>query len=214
MQDHDTVARPGAVPPAAAPPGAGPGEDVAAPSAGDRSREAPIAEIISEFSQTFAAARVRWVRYAEEVHPELRGGSLMVLQTVLRRGPVTATGLSQVLGMDKAMVSRHIAKLRELGLVDTEPAPEDRRVILLTVSATAEEVLGRIRERWAHSYHERFANWSVEELEQLREGLHRFNASSEAPPLVDGPATRCARGHGGGLPGGAADSSERGRERV
>lgn len=170
-----------------------------APTADDSPRGTEIAGIISEFSEIFASARTRWVRYAEEVHPDLNGGGIMVLQTVLRKGPVTATGLSQMLGMDKAMVSRHIAKLRELELVGAEPAPEDRRVILLTVSERARLLMARIRERWAHSYHERFEDWLVEDLEQLRKGLHRFNASTDDAHRTDGPAMRCTRGHGGGV---------------
>ena len=55
----------------------------------EHTREEVISEIISEFSQSFAAARTRWTRFAEEVHPELRGPGMMILQTILRRGPVT-----------------------------------------------------------------------------------------------------------------------------
>ena len=153
-------------------------------------RDERIAEIISEFSEVFAFARTRWTRYAEEVHADLRGVGMMVLQLVLRKGPVTATGISQMLDMDKAMVSRQVAKLRELGLVDAEPAAEDRRVMLLTASAEARRLLDGIRERWAEAYHERFGGWSVEDLELLRDVLHRFNASAEGP---QGPAARCTQ---------------------
>ncbi|MBL3687831.1 MarR family transcriptional regulator [Leucobacter zeae] len=153
-----------------------------------------VAEIIAEFSEIFAFARTKWARYAEEVHPDLRGVGMMVLQLVLRKGPVTATGISQLLDMDKAMVSRQISKLRELGLVAAEPAAEDRRVILLTGSERAEEMLDGIRRQWAHAYHERFDGWSPADLETLRAGLHRFNASAESG-RPDGPARRCAREH-------------------
>ena len=137
-----------------------------------------ISEIIAEFSEVFAFARTRWARYAEEVDPELKGVGIMVLQLILRKGPISATGISQLLDMDKAMVSRQIAKLRDLELVDTRAAAEDRRVLLLTASAKAEELLGAIRQKWAHAYHERFADWSPGELDQLRASLHRFNASA------------------------------------
>lgn len=138
-----------------------------------------ISEIIAEFSEVFAFARTRWARYAEEVDPELKGIGIMMLQLILRKGPISATGISQMLDMDKAMVSRQVTKLRELELVDTQPAAEDRRVVLLTPSPKAEELLGAIRQKWAHAYHERFADWSPGELEQLRVSLHRFNASAD-----------------------------------
>ncbi|WP_053387136.1 MarR family winged helix-turn-helix transcriptional regulator [Leucobacter japonicus] len=152
-----------------------------------------ISDIIAEFSEVFAFARTRWARYAEEVDPELKGVGIMVLQLILRKGPITATGISQLLDMDKAMVSRQITKLRDLGLVDTEPSPEDRRVVLLTPSPKAEDLLGAVRAQWAHAYHERFVGWSPDELEHLRAALHRFNAASADSLRTDTPAARCAR---------------------
>ncbi|QAB19088.1 MarR family transcriptional regulator [Leucobacter muris] len=157
-------------------------------------RDDRIAQIISEFSEVFAFARSHWASYAQEVDSDLKGVGMIVLQLVLRKGPITATALSQMLDMDKAVVSRQIAKLRELGLVEAEPAAEDRRVMLLTATPRATELLERIRARWAHAYHERFVGWSAEELEDLREGLHRFNASAH-DIRVDGPAGRCTRDH-------------------
>ncbi|SJM61087.1 MarR family winged helix-turn-helix transcriptional regulator [Gulosibacter sp. 10] len=159
------------------------------------SRDDRIAEIIAEFSEVFAASRANWARYAEEVHPDLRGTSMLILQIVLRKAPVTATELSQILEMDKATVSRQVSKLRELGLVEAEPSEEDRRVTVLTVSESASELLQRIRERWARSYHERFVGWDLEELARLQEALRRFNESAEV--LEDGPARRCTRGADG-----------------
>lgn len=160
----------------------------------DAPRDDRIAQIISEFSEVFAFARSHWASYAQEVDPELKGVGMIVLQLIFKKGPVTATALSQMLDMDKAVVSRQLAKLRELALVDAEPAAEDRRVVLLTTTPRAAEVLERVRTRWAHAYHERFAGWSADDLDGLREGLHRFNASAH-DIRVDGPAGRCTRGH-------------------
>ena len=158
----------------------------------EHNREAVIADLIGEFSQSFAAARTRWARYAEEVHPELRGPGMMLLQTILRRGPITATGLGGLLDMDKAMVSRQVTKLRSLGLVDAKEAESDRRVILLTASETAHSAIEGIQARISADYLVRFAEWSEDELAQLQMLMHRFNATAE-DPRGESPATRCAR---------------------
>lgn len=155
-------------------------------------RDVVIPEIIAEFSQVFAAAKSRWARYAEEVHPELRGPGMMILQTILRKGPITATGLGGMLDMDKAMVSRQVTKLRGLGLVDAQEAESDRRVILLTASAAAHEAVEVLQARTAEEYSARFTDWSDEDLAQLQGLLHRFNAVSDEL-RGDGPARRCAR---------------------
>ena len=151
-----------------------------------------VAGIISEFSEAFAFSRTRWTRYANEVSTEISGLSMIVLQIIYRRGPITATGIGHWLEMDKSLVSRHVAKLRDLGLVEATESPEDRRVQLLTVSEHASGLLGDVRERWSNAYRERLADWSEEELESLRSGLHRFNAAADAAPY-DGPAARCSR---------------------
>lgn len=158
----------------------------------DRTREEVISEIINEFSQSYAAARTRWNRYAEEVHPELRAPGMMLLQTILRRGPITATGLGSILDMDKAMVSRQITKLRGLGLVNAREAESDRRVMLLTATDAALTSIEAMRARTSDNYLTRFTEWGSDELEQLQSLLHRFNSSAE-DPRGDGPAGRCAR---------------------
>lgn len=158
----------------------------------NRPRDEVIPEIIAEFSQAFASARTRWSRYAEEVHPELRGPGMMILQTIIRRGPITATGLSGMLEMDKAFVSRQVTKLRGLGLVDAKEAESDRRVILLTASPAAQTAVEGLQAHTAAEYRARFSGWSEEELEQLQRFLHRFNAAAEEQ-RGEGPARRCAR---------------------
>lgn len=158
----------------------------------DRLRDEMIPDIISEFSQVFAAARSRWARYAEEIHPELRGPGLMILQTIIRRGPITATGLGGLLDMDKAMISRQLARLREFGLVEARAAESDKRVTLLTASAKANAAVEIMHARTAEEHSVRFGDWSDEDLAGLQSMLHRFNASAEVL-RGSGPASRCAR---------------------
>lgn len=150
-----------------------------------------ISEIIAEFGQVFAFARARWARFAEQIHPELRSVSIMVLQTIARRGPITATEIAQLLDMDKAVVSRQLTKLRQLELVDAEHAEADRRVVLLTVSEAGRATLRKLHDHLAEAYERRLAGWSADELETLQQMLHRFNAVSPVPE-PDGPAARCS----------------------
>lgn len=158
----------------------------------EQQRDDVIPGIIAEFSQVFAAARTRWARFAEEVHPDLRGPGIMILQTILRHGALTVTGLGSMLDMDKAMVSRQVTKLRSLGLVDAKEADSDRRVTLLTASESARLAIERMQAQTADEYRARFADWDDSDLLQLQGMLRRFNAAVEDQP-ADGPAKRCAR---------------------
>lgn len=146
-----------------------------------------LTHLISEFSDAFAFARTRWVRFAEEVHPQLRGGTMVMLNTILRRGPITATEIGQLLELDKGFVSRQVAHLKELGFIDTVPSDADRRVILLTGSPKAREALDQIHVNLAEAYRERFADWSDTELEHLVTALRKFNAVNHDSPGAEHP---------------------------
>lgn len=150
-----------------------------------------VAPIIAEFSEVFVFARSRWARFAEESYPDLRGSGLMLLRTIVRRGPVTATGLGQMLNIDKAVVSRQVARLRELELISAEPAEEDRRVFLIRPTGKAEAVLDELHAQIANDYQKRFAGWSEADLSQLSDLLHRFNSAAH-DERTDSPAIRCA----------------------
>lgn len=169
-----------------------PGADADGAAPGDDA-DHTISEIIAEFSEVFAFARTRWAWYAEEVHPDLKGVGMMVLQTILRKGPITATELTQMLDMDKAVVSRQVSKLRQLGLIDAEPSAEDRRVTRLSVSPEATHTLDDIRSRIAHAYQQQFAGWSEGELEGLRSALHRFNGTAHGAERPEWPLHRCGK---------------------
>ncbi len=158
----------------------------------ESARDDLIPEIISEFSQAFAAARSRWTRYAEEAHPDLRGPAFLLLQTIQRHEPITATGLASMLGQDKAIISRQIATLRELGLIDATPSEQDKRVTLLSTNAASQEAFAGLQAYTADAYRARFAEWNADDLEHLRQLLHRFNANADEL-RGDGPARRCAR---------------------
>lgn len=126
------------------------------------------------------------------MHPELGAPSMMVLQTIIRMGPITATGVGGVLDIDKSVVSRQVSKLRSLGLVETREAESDRRVALLTASELAQRTVEGLHARTAAEYRARFEGWSDDDLVQLQQQLHRFNLSNE-DLRGEGPARRCAR---------------------
>jgi DNA-binding MarR family transcriptional regulator len=151
----------------------------------------PTLDVIAEFTEVFAFIRSRWTDYSVQIHPELSGGSIFVLQTIVRKGPITATEIAHRLLMDKGMISRQVTLLKRLELIEARPAASDRRVTLLTGTALAQTRLGDVRGQMAEEYRRRFAGWDDAELGQLRDMLRRFNGSAEAFDLPDSPAARC-----------------------
>jgi DNA-binding MarR family transcriptional regulator len=85
-------------------------------------------------------------RLAGELHPDLDGAAYGLLALLQDAGPLRASDLVTRLGLDKSTVSRQIASLVELGLVDRTADPADGRAQVLTPSAEGSSRLASIRD--------------------------------------------------------------------
>ncbi len=67
---------------------------------------------------------------------------LSALHLISALAPVTVTGLVQSLGTKAAATSAMVDRLVRAGLVCSMPDPQDRRRVLLTLTAEAEPIVG------------------------------------------------------------------------
>jgi DNA-binding MarR family transcriptional regulator len=114
---------------------------------------------------------------AQMVHPGLAGASYSLLASLFDEGPQRSSELAETFSIDKGAVSRQVARLEALGLVERTPDPVDGRAHLLSLTAHGRDRLaevGRQRRQW---YDERLADWSAEELGELARQLARYNAA-------------------------------------
>ena len=97
------------------------------------------------------------------------------------RGPIGVVDLADRVGRDYTTVSRQVAKLVQLGLIERRPGA-DRRVREATVTAagkTMNKAIDTTRERLAK---QAFGSWPIDDLSQLARLLRRF-----ADALMDSP---------------------------
>lgn len=123
---------------------------------------------------------------------DLTMGQFKAMATVTMLGPQPVGELGRRLGISEPAASLLVDKLEELGLASRERDPQDRRRSLVTATAAAEELAGRLRQ----GREDHILGWlgalSRAELEGLLRGLQGLRrASSEAAE----PAAREAR-HG------------------
>lgn len=142
-------------------------------------RTALVTGLLSELGQTVALTRRRWAHVSEGVCPGLSGLGLITLQIIIRSGPISAKEISTRMGIDKAAVSRQVAFLRTQELITESESPQDRRVMLLTRTDLAEELVEKIRAIQAVNYSDRLVDWTADELTALRTLLHKFNEANE-----------------------------------
>ncbi len=88
--------------------------------------------------------------------------------------PISVVELANLVGRDHSVVSRQVAKLEALGLVERQAAKGDQRVRLLEPSATAWKMLDQFALTRRKFLTERLDNWTAEERSTLLDLLRRL----------------------------------------
>jgi DNA-binding MarR family transcriptional regulator len=125
-------------------------------------------------------SRALSTRLAAELHPDLDGAAYGLLALLQDAGPLRASDLVARLGLDKSTVSRQVASLVDLGLVDRAPDPDDGRAQVLTPSAEGAARLAGIREARCARWEADLSDWPTEDIATLGELLGRLNRLGEA----------------------------------
>ena len=116
---------------------------------------------------------------ARAIHPELQPTAYAVLLYVLEQEPARAAHIVDDLGIDKGAVSRQIAQLERLGLIERTTDPLDGRAQTLVVSDLGRRRIDALQEERRSVFAGRLASWTAPELVQFAERLNRYNASLE-----------------------------------
>lgn len=131
-------------------------------------------------------------RLAGELHPDLDGAAYGLLSLLQDAGPLRASDLVARLGLDKSTVSRQVAHLVDLGLVDRAADPVDGRAHVLTPSADGAARLARIRDVRRARWESDLSDWPAADVATLAELLHRLNRIGEAREAREAGGDRTA----------------------
>lgn len=139
-----------------------------------------VAEIEQELSRLFRRARSTSMSLARRVHPDMdAAGYALIAQIDLGTAEggagVRASDVALALGLDKSTVSRGIAQLDRLGLIERVPDPDDGRARLLRLSEDGGKRYGAIRAQRRAEFAAILDRWDRGDLERLARLLHRLN---------------------------------------
>ena len=123
---------------------------------------------------TAVARRARSL--ASRIHPNLTLVTYTLLDHLHERGGCRGTDLAAFFTLDKSTVSRQIAALEKLGLVERTADPEDLRGQIIRASAAGEQLLSDVREQRHAAFLERLADWPDDDLERFSAYLALYNA--------------------------------------
>ena len=141
---------------------------------------AAFVELEREIGLLLRRSRAISSRLAGQLHPDLDGAAFGLLALLQDAGPLRASDLVARLGLDKSTVSRQVASLVGLGLIDRSADPDDGRAQVLTPSAEGAARLAQIRDARRERWEADLGHWPAEDVATLAELLHRLNRIGDA----------------------------------
>jgi DNA-binding MarR family transcriptional regulator len=124
-------------------------------------------------------------RLARRLRQASAGGvtpsQLSALATVSRNGPVTLGALAEQERLAPPTITRIVAKLEDEGWLVRVADPADRRVSLVSTTATGEQLLAEVRRRRADWLEERLAHLDQRDRRRLHAALDALERLADAP---------------------------------
>ncbi len=108
-----------------------------------------------------------------------------LLVGIERLGPIGVVDLADRAGRDYTTVSRQVAKLESLGLIQRQPSATDRRVSEAVVTAKGKSMTDRVDAARERIGIEIFKTWDPDDLDNLVRLMRKF-----ADAVKDDPAKR------------------------
>ena len=116
-------------------------------------------------------------------HPDaVERATYLLLVHLVKGGPRRASALAEAVHSDPSTISRQVAQLVRLGLVERTADPEDGRATLLAATAEGRRVFEENRRVRNERIAEMLADWSVADRRTLAELLGRFSTAFENAP--------------------------------
>ncbi|WP_030193531.1 MarR family winged helix-turn-helix transcriptional regulator, partial [Streptomyces sp. NRRL S-87] len=104
-------------------------------------------------------------------------GSAAVLTVLDRHGEMRMSRLSDLLGVDMSVTSRHVAHAASQGWLDRLPDPGDGRCRILRLTPIGRELLTDLSARASAALEKALADWSDAEVDVLNTLLARLRSS-------------------------------------
>ncbi|MBA8826791.1 DNA-binding MarR family transcriptional regulator [Saccharopolyspora lacisalsi] len=115
------------------------------------------------------------MRRRTDSYEELDRSEYLLLRTLDETGPADINTLAAVLGLDPSTAGRQVATMRKAGLIECEPATDDRRRSIITPTEQGRDEARSVRLHRHRNLDELFAEWSEDELRTLGTMVSRYN---------------------------------------
>lgn len=138
-------------------------------------RGAAYEELEHELAVVMRRARGISGAMARDVHPELDASAYGLLARIDEVGSVRVTDLASYFSVGKPTVSRQVALLEQLSLVQRTQNDEDARSRHVSLTEAGHALLARAREARQERTRLTLEAWTAEDVAQFATLLRRFN---------------------------------------
>ncbi|MFY0405538.1 MarR family winged helix-turn-helix transcriptional regulator [Solicola sp. PLA-1-18] len=133
-----------------------------------------------ELVRLMRRSRIRSMQLVTQIHPDLDYASYLMLIAVSESTDETGVGvrgsdLADSIGVHKSTISRGLATLEKLHLVERVPDPTDGRARLVAVSEEAATRLASVRQQRHDNLVHALEDWDAPELAAFAGQLGRLN---------------------------------------
>lgn len=135
----------------------------------------PVERLEAEVGVLLRRARSFSAQIARDVHPDIEPGAYSILVRLATTGGERLTDVAAAFGVGKPTVSRQVAVLEQLSLLDRSPDPLDARAQVLRLTPEGAERLDRARSARRQRFRELLQQWPEDDVTALADLLHRFN---------------------------------------
>lgn len=110
----------------------------------------------------------RRLRNERDASDDLTANQLAVLGTLVRNGPLTIGDLAAAEKVQPPSMTRTVSCLAEKGLIDRDPHPTDKRVVVVSLNEAGEAVIAESRRRKEAWLNHRLKELTPDERQILR----------------------------------------------
>lgn len=117
----------------------------------------------------------------------------LLLRTLERIGPASINTIASAVGLDGSTVTRQVAAMKELGLVERQTNPGDRRSCIISPTADGRAVMRTMRRQRRSNLDSLTSDWTDDDRTALGRLLAKLNDSiTRATSIGDGPVAQSA----------------------
>lgn len=137
----------------------------------------PDRELYRELARQLRGVGVVNREIARRLPPDCPPASAGVLTVLRRHGEMRVSRLTELLGIDLSVASRHVAHVHEHGWIERLPDPHDGRSRLLRLTESGESRLDELSELTTETLREFLADWTAEDVTALSSLLDRLGTA-------------------------------------